>query len=151
MLYYNYRGPHSGLTYTRNEYRTGQNTGREIPDGTATAEEAAALHAWYDQVNAGDTEIVTTEQPTSLEDTRARILRRMQEQISAERQPPAVIRSARRKWLPAAAAALLLILAGGSYLLRKSGDKDIAPAETAMTTPPRRATAPRSPWATARW
>ncbi|WP_126246651.1 FecR family protein [Chitinophaga rhizosphaerae] len=86
-------------------------------DGTATPEEAEALHDWYDQVNAGDTEIVTTEQETSLEDTRARMLRRMQEQMH----PPATIRPLRRKWLPAAAAAALLLVAAGTYLLRPQG------------------------------
>lgn len=109
-------------------------------NGTATAEEAAALHDWYDQVNAGDTEIVATEQVTTLEDTRARILGRMQEQMH----PPAVVRPLRRKWLPAAAAAVVLIVAAGAYLLRQQGNNqqavtaDAAPAATG--TPGKRAT-----------
>lgn len=103
-------------------------------DGSATAEEAAALHAWYDQVNAGDTEIVTTEQRTSLEDTRARILQRMQQQIAGAPQPPMQLRPVRRRWLPAAAAALLLLAAGGYWMLRQPGPQQ--PAETAARTTP---------------
>ncbi|WP_341838812.1 FecR family protein [Chitinophaga caseinilytica] len=102
-------------------------------DGTATPEEAAALHDWYDQVNAGDTEIVTTEQQTSLEDTRARMLARMQEQM----RPAAPLRPLRRKWLPAAAAAALLLLATGAYLLRQQGKPAGQPAaKLTPATPP---------------
>ncbi|MGE7774961.1 FecR family protein [Chitinophaga sp. NPDC101104] len=102
-------------------------------DGTATPEEAAALHDWYDQVNAGDTEIVTTEQETSLEDTRARMMARIQEQM----RPAATLRPRRRKWLPAAAAAALLLLATGAYLLRQQGKPAGQPAaELTPATPP---------------
>lgn len=108
-------------------------------DGTATPEEAAALHQWYDQANAGDTEIVLAEQATTLEDTRLRMLRQMQAQIAESRNAPAVMRPAKRIWLPAAAAVLLLVAAGG-YLLRQPGKQPTTGTTATQQVPANRPT-----------
>lgn len=103
-------------------------------NGTATAEEAAALHEWYDHVNEGDTEIVVAEQETTLESTRARILLQLQEQISGTEKPAVVIISVRRKWLIGAAAAAAMLMIAGTYLWKQSGKEQ--PSPTATITAP---------------
>ncbi len=103
-------------------------------NGTATAEEAAALHEWYDHVNEGDTEIVVAEQETTLESTRARILLQLQEQICGTEKPAVVIISVRRKWLIGAAAAAAMLMIAGTYLWKQSGKEQ--PSPTATITAP---------------
>ncbi|WP_109700805.1 FecR family protein [Chitinophaga deserti] len=103
-------------------------------NGTATAEEAAALHEWYDHVNEGDTEIVVAEQETTLESTRARILLQLQEQISSPEKPAVVMIAVRRKWLIGAAAAAAMLLAAGTYMWKQTGKEQ--PSPTASITNP---------------
>lgn len=110
-------------------------------DGTATAEEAAALHEWYDHVNEGDTEIVVAEQETTLEGTRARILLQLQEQIAESEKPTATIRRMPRKWLTAAAASAILLLAAGAWFWQQPGkEQPSAVAGITIPAPTNRAT-----------
>ncbi len=96
-------------------------------DGRATAEEQAALHEWYDQVNEGDTEIVVSARADTPEGAKARMLRQLHEQIAAgKKAAPAPVRLMRRKWLPWVAAAACLIVAA-TYLLRQP-EKKASPA-----------------------
>ncbi|WP_298709633.1 FecR family protein [Chitinophaga sp.] len=91
-------------------------------NGTATAEEAAALHEWYDHVNEGDTEIVVAEQATTLQDTGDRILRQLREQIAVGDTPVVPMEPRRRTWLPWTAAAAVLLIAGSTWFLRPSAE-----------------------------
>lgn len=87
-------------------------------DGKATAAEQEALHAWFDRANPGDTEIVISPQPETLEGTKVRMLRELQEHIARDKAVPAPVLPARRKWLPWVAAAFIIVAAGGYLLLQ---------------------------------
>lgn len=93
-------------------------------NGTATEAEKEALHEWYNHVNEGDTEIVVSAQPDTLNETKARILSQLQEQIARDKKPDApVLPMRRRKWLPWVAAAFI-IMAAGTYLLQQPAKKE---------------------------
>lgn len=111
-------------------------------NGTATAEEAAALHEWYDHVNEGDTEIVVAEQATTLQDTGDRMLRQLREQIAVGETPVVPMRPGRRKWLPWTAAAAVLVIAGSTYILRQSAKDEASQAQTAAIDVPAPANKP---------
>lgn len=87
-------------------------------NGNATEVEKEALHDWYNHVNEGDTEIVVSAQADSLNGTKERILRQLQEQIARDKKPDAPVVPMRRKWLPWVAAAFIII-AAGTYLLQQ--------------------------------
>ncbi|SIO16280.1 FecR family protein [Chitinophaga niabensis] len=102
-------------------------------NGHATEVEKEALHDWYNHVNEGDTEIVVSAQADTLNGTKARILRQLQEQIARDKKPGTPVLPMRRKWLPWVAAAFIIV-AAGTYLLQQPVEKErtavlpIAPA-----------------------
>ncbi len=87
-------------------------------NGNATEVEKEALHDWYNHVNEGDTEIVVSAQADSLNETKARILSQLQQQIARDKKPETPVVPMRWKWLPWVAAAFIIITAG-TYLLQQ--------------------------------
>lgn len=94
-------------------------------DGQATAAEQQALHEWYDHVNEGETEIVSTDLPEALDNVKTRMFNHLRQEIAQSKTAPLQdkvipVRTlpGRNKWMPWAAAALLLLSAGGLWLLQ---------------------------------
>lgn len=95
-------------------------------DGQATAAEQQILHEWYDHVNEGDTEIVDTVEPETLDNVKNRMFNHLRQEIAQSKTTalvqdkviPVRILPGRKKWIPWAAAALLLLSAGGLWLLQ---------------------------------
>ncbi|MGO4291580.1 FecR family protein [Chitinophaga sp. RAB17] len=76
---------------------------RKYFDGTASEAEIIQLHTWYDEVNAGDAEVILTS--GTEEEFGAETWQRLQVQMAAEK----VKQRRRPRWWAAAAAALLLM------------------------------------------
>jgi len=94
-------------------------------DGQATAAEQQALHEWYDHVNEGETEIVSTDQPETLEHVKIRMFNHVRQEIAQSKSAPPQDNAipvrmlpGRKKWLPWAAAIFVLLSAGGIWLLQ---------------------------------
>lgn len=90
-------------------------------DGTATDEEKQLLHQWYDNVNAGDTEMVMTEDPVTGEQLRAEILAELKAKMGEHK----IVTISRRRisiWKAAAIIALPLILVATAYLVWNNTD-----------------------------
>ena len=87
-------------------------------NGNATEVEKEALHDWYNHVNEGDTEIVVSAQADSLNGTKERILRQLQEQIARDKKPDTPVEPLRRNWLPGVGVDFFII-AAGNYLLKQ--------------------------------
>jgi ferric-dicitrate binding protein FerR (iron transport regulator) len=80
-------------------------------DGSATREEINLLHQWYDSVNAGEKELIMSDEPEAA--FRDHSWKELTQQIAAEK-PRRILMSPRMKW--AAAAVLLAAIAGGYYM-----------------------------------
>lgn len=80
--------------------------------GTASAEETALLHQWYDSINPGNIETVLVDDAVSKQEISNEILNSIQQRINQESNQ--IIRLPRRtiQWKHIAAAAVFIIVAG---------------------------------------
>lgn len=85
-------------------------------EGTATAEEKAMLHEWYDTVNAGSTETVLVDTPATAETFRDEMFASLQQRIEQERGRVLEMPHRSFSWKYAAAAILVLIVGISVYL-----------------------------------
>ncbi len=108
---------------------------RKFIAGTATAEESALLHEWYNSVDPDNTEIVQVDSPTSSQEIGAAIFASLQEKMEQERARVLEMphRSFAWKW---AAAAILVLIAGLSVYLNlkvKTIDEQLATTILSVT------------------
>jgi ferric-dicitrate binding protein FerR (iron transport regulator) len=89
---------------------------RKFLQGTASEEEKALLHQWYDDwTDQGQIVLADTEDPGIIEN---RILARLQQQIEQDTNPAAsVVPMRKRNWWKMAAAASVLLILGTTILL----------------------------------
>lgn len=83
--------------------------------GTATAEEIALLHEWYDTVNPGNTETVLVDTPIVSREVGEQIFASLQQKIEQERGSVHELPRHAIQWWRAAAAILLLVTAAVIY------------------------------------
>lgn len=99
----------------RQEFQDIRELAQKYLNGTATEEERARLHDWYDTVHAGDTEIVVTETETNHAVFGREMLAEIQSRMQEERRFP---------WFKLAAAAIiLLVLGAGTWLFVANSDR----------------------------
>lgn len=87
-------------------------------NGTASDDEKQLLHEWYDTVNAGEIEIVFTENPQTVKSFGLEALAELKKMIAADKnvsRQPAVIRMFPVRW--AAAASVIMILGLSYYFI----------------------------------
>ena len=84
--------------------------------GTASAEESALLHEWYNTVNPGTTEVILVDTPTLSREVREEIFAGLQKRIEQEK--GRVLELPRRSVQWWHAAAVVLLLAGGIAFYR---------------------------------
>ena len=98
--------------------------------GTATEEEAKLLHEWFDTTNAGETEMVVTDNPVTAEQFGSEMLAELKSKIAGNKTLPVVKK--RIKWMRAAAAAIIILMlgAGTYFLFIKQKQKQITKIET---------------------
>ncbi|NML23119.1 DUF4974 domain-containing protein [Pseudoflavitalea sp. G-6-1-2] len=99
--------------------------------GTATAEECALLHNWYDTINPGNTETVLVDQPVTNQEMNEEIFASLQQKIEQDRYHLMKLPRRSAQWWQAAAA-ILIVIAGASayYFFSSSPTKKIPPATT---------------------
>ncbi|MBO9634475.1 MAG: FecR domain-containing protein [Chitinophagaceae bacterium] len=87
--------------------------------GTATAEEAALLHEWYDTIDPGHTETVLVSTPVSSAEMSEEIFASLQQKIEKEKNKVLILPHRHFHRVYAAAAAILVLIAGAAlwYLL----------------------------------
>ncbi|AXY78041.1 DUF4974 domain-containing protein [Paraflavitalea soli] len=101
--------------------------------GTATDEESALLHAWYNSVDADPTEIVQVDAPTSSQEIGAAIFASLQKKIEQERARVLEMPQRSFSWKYAAAAILVLVVGISVYLNLKVKTIDEQLATTNLT------------------
>ncbi len=87
-------------------------------NGNATADEQRELHAWYDEKEIDEEQVVVTENPETMESIRARMLAKLIEEIESQGQPSAKVVPMRKanKWYWAAAAVAVTLLGLAIYV-----------------------------------
>jgi ferric-dicitrate binding protein FerR (iron transport regulator) len=101
--------------------------------GTATAEESALLHEWYNSVDPDQTEVVQVDSPTSSQEIGQEIFASLQAKIEQERARVVDIPRRSFAWKYAAAAILVLIAGISVYLNLKVKTIDEQLATTNLT------------------
>lgn len=94
--------------------------------GTATAEEAALLHEWYDTINPGNMETVLVNAPVSSEEMSEEIYASLQQKIEKEKYSVLILPRRSFQWNYAAAAAILVLITGAAlyYFLSAPAKKE---------------------------
>lgn len=110
-------------------------------DGEATVAEQQILHEWYDHVNEGETEIVSTAQPETLDNVKARMFNHLRQEIAQSKSTtriqdktvPVRMLPTPKRWIPWAAAAIILLSAGGLWLFQSRQQAE--PIKAAVIAP----------------
>ena len=84
--------------------------------GTATAEESALLHKWYDTIHPGNTETVLVDAPISSTEMSDEIFASLQKKIEQERGAVVAMPRHSIQWRRIAAAVLILVAGAAIYL-----------------------------------
>jgi transmembrane sensor len=100
---------------------------RKYFDGTATEEEIAALHKWYQEADETDAAIVEAT-PLEFENLGASILKDLKMKLETAK-PAAPVKQVSFKWKYIAAAAVLLISGLGMFWLMNNNNKQAALAK----------------------
>lgn len=98
-----------------------QRLARKYIDGTATEAEIDQLFAWYDQVNAGETETVLITGDEA--EFGAETWKHIQAQMAQKKSSGAGMKPRRSRWWAAAAAVVVLLLAGGLTTIYLNGNR----------------------------
>lgn len=100
--------------------------------GTATEEECALLHEWYDTANPGHTETVLVDQPVTAEEMSEHIFNSLKQKIEQNRYHLMQLPRRSAQWWQAAAA-ILILMAGATayYFFSSSSTKEQTPPTTA--------------------